>query len=112
MSKLQQPLKVLRQRYSVQLNHGRELLARNVSRAQELTRFVEDTERWDRESAVLAGSTFEGETHEYSSLYIQAGHGHLEQELHELRAGIAANVRALEALEARLVSAKSGCLGL
>jgi hypothetical protein len=111
MPKLQQPLKALRQRYSLQINRGRELVSRQVARPQDFTHLVEDAERWDRENSLLAQSTYVGMPQPYDTLPPVPTHGDLAEDQHVLRANVAANVRRLEQLEAELAAARSGCLG-
>ena len=112
MSKYLLPLKLLRQRYSTRVNRGRELVARSVVRPQDLSNLVLDAERWDHESALLAQSTFAKAAPPYNTLPPLKLQGSLEQDLHLLRANIAANVRQLELIQSGLTETSSGCMGL
>ena len=112
MPKLQQPLKVLRQRYSQQVNRGRELLARPAARPQDFSHLVDDAATWDHDNSLLMQATFEGAAEPYDMLPPPPTHGKLDEGLHVLRAGIAASLRQLENSEAKLATAKRGCLGV
>jgi hypothetical protein len=109
--KLLRPVKELRQAYSLQLNRGRELLARHVERAHDFTELVADAERWDRENVLLVQTTFRGEAPDYSTLPPVNTHGSIEQDLHALRRDVTANLNQLDAIENSLGAAKSGCAG-
>jgi hypothetical protein len=111
MPKLRQSVKALRQQFSLQLNRGRELLARPVSRPQDYTRLVEDAERWDRENALLLNAMYADASPDYTHLTTLLPQESFERALHDLRSELAATLRRLEEIEAGLTGQPSGCLG-
>jgi hypothetical protein len=111
MEKLQRPLAELQQEYSMQLNHGREMLVRHVTRSSEYSDLVRDAEQWDDANVRLVQSTFLGDTPEYSPLPPLMSKGDIGEDLRILRRDLTANIDQLEAIKDRLQARKSGGCG-
>jgi hypothetical protein len=114
MAKLLQPVKLLRDRYQLQLAHGREMLRREVRpTGPDLDSFKAEVERWDTENRQLINQTYDDPTviQEYSARTSAAFKADFKQAVLALKDDVAYYITQLEKIDAglRAEKPKGGC---
>src|SRR5688572_18486209 len=114
MAKLLQPLKLLRDRYQLQIAHGREMLRREVRpTGPDLDSFKAEVARWDTENRQLINQTYDDPAviKDYAARTSAAFQADFKQAVLALKDDVSYYIQQLEKIDAglRTEKGKGGC---